>query len=216
MKKLLSILAITVASFSVTAQEKREAPKTKEGMHHMQHAGKHHDGHMMKDLNLTDAQRSQMKANREEYKNKIELLKKDQNIKLKDYNVKKEALQKEQRAKMQALLTPEQKSKMAEMKAKKEQEREERYTRHFEKMKTELALTDDQAAKLKTQHESTMTSMKAIRENESLGMEEKKQQLKALKESSKEQRKNILTADQLKKMEEMHKNKEGKHSKKTV
>jgi len=208
MKKILSILAITAISFSVTAQEKKETPRQNNPSHqqHMRHGGKHH-GQMMKNLDLTDAQKVQMKANREEYKNKMQLLKQDQNITMKEFNEKKEALHKEQKAKMLALLTPEQKNKMAEMKATQEKQREASYNKHFEEMKIKLALTEDQAAKLKSQHETTIANMKALRENEKLSMEEKKQQMKAIKESSKEQRKNILTADQLKKLEEMHKNK---------
>lgn len=208
MKKILSILAITAISFSVTAQEKRETPKQNNPSHQkqMHHGGKHH-GQMMKNLDLTDAQKVQMKANREEYKNKMQLLKQDQNMTMKVFNEKKEALHKEQKAKMLAVLTPEQKNKMAGMKATREKQKEESYNKHFEEMKKSLALSDDQAAKLKAQHESTVSNMKAIRENEKLSIEERKQQMKAIKESSKEQRKNILTADQFKKLEEMRKNK---------
>lgn len=208
MKKILLILAVTAISFSVTAQEKRETPKQSNGsMQHMHHGGKHRNGKMMKELNFSDAQKTQLKANREEYKMKIESLKKEQGITLKDFNTKKAVLDKEQRSKMQALLSPEQKTKMAEMKAKKEQANQERYNKHFEKMKTELSLTEEQASKLKAQHEIASNNMKAIRDNESLSREEKREQIRKIKETSMEQRKNVLNAEQLKKLEEMHKNK---------
>jgi len=208
MKRILSIIAISAISFSATAQEKREIKQHKDGTHQDMHKkGKHHNRQMMKDMNFSEAQQSQMKANREEYKTKLQQLKQDKNITLKDFNEKKEALNKEQKAKMHSLLTPEQKTKMAANKAKHEQEKIERQNKHFEKMKVGLSLTDDQANKLKAQNELTRNNMKAIRENESLSKEERMKQMKALKENSQQQRKSILTADQLKKMEEMKKDK---------
>ena len=70
-------------------------------------------------------------------------------------------------------------------------------------MKTDLNLTDDQVAKIKDQRKSLMEQAKAIRENSSLTEEQKKEQLMNLMKSSKESMNNILTAEQLKKKEEM-------------
>lgn len=204
MKRLLSIIAISAITFSATAQEKRQTPKGKPGIEHGKHKGhKGPDRQMMKEMNFSEAQRSQMKANREEYKSKLQQLKQDQNITLKDYNAKKDALNKEQRAKMQSMLTPEQKTKMADMKAKREQEKIDRSNKHFEKMKTELALTDKQSVELKAQNEAVRKNLKSIRENESMSKDEKMKQMKAIKDASQEKRNSILTADQRKKMEEM-------------
>ena len=111
---------------------------------------------------------------------------------------------------MQALLTPEQKATMAEMKSKQEQDKLARQNKHFEEMKTKLSLTEDQATRLKAQNESAHNSMKAIRENESLSKEERMKQIKAIKDASMEQRKSILTADQQKKLEEMKKERQEK------
>ena len=157
----------------------------------------------MKDMNFSDAQKSQLKAKREAYKTKLQQLKADPNITLKDYNAKKDALNKEQRAQMQSLLTPEQKTRMADMKVKRDQERVARSNRHLEKMKKDLALTDKQAAELKAHNESVRNNLRSIRENESLSKDEKMKQMKDVKDLAKDKRKSILTEAQWKKMEEM-------------
>ena len=203
MKKLLSIIAISAITLSANAQEKRSS-KSISGTEHGKHSGhKGHNKYFMKDMNFSDAQKSQLKAKREAYKTKLQQLKADPNITLKDYNAKKDALNKEQRAQMQSLLTPEQKTRMADMKVKREQERVARSNRHLEKMKKDLALTDKQAAELKAHNESVRNNLRSIRENESLSKDEKMKQMKDVKDLAKDKRKSILTEAQWKKMEEM-------------
>lgn len=204
MKKILSILAISAICFTAQAQEKREAGE-KHGDHFkkgMRHDRKQHQRQMMKDLNLTDAQKSQMKAQREAYKTRMDQLKQNQNMSVKDYNEQKAKIQKEQREKMMSVLTPDQRARMAQKKAEAEQQRAVIRKKKAEKMKSELSLSNEQAEKLKAHNEATHRQLKAIKENESLGREEKIQQMKAVKEKAKEQRKSILTAEQQKKWDE--------------
>ena len=78
-------------------------------------------------------------------------------------------------------------------------------------MKTRLALTDDQVAKLRAQRENMHSKFKAIKENEALSREQKRDQLMALRTQAMEQHKKIFTEEQRKKMEEMKK----KHMEKT-
>ena len=74
-----------------------------------------------------------------------------------------------------------------------------------EKMKKELALTDDQSSKLKTVNENYRTKFDALRNNESLDRTAKKEQFQALKQQHKEELKNVLTQEQLKKLDEIKK-----------
>lgn len=189
----------------------------KDGMRKQHHkGGKHHDK-MMKTLNLTDAQKTQMKANREEYKKQMQALKQDQNITVKEMNARKAALRQQQKTRMEALLTPDQKSKMAQAKLQREADAKQRSEKKLDKMMLKLGLSDDQVNRLRVQRESTHAQMKTIRENESLSPELKKQQMMALKNSAKEEHKRILTAEQLKKMEaskQHSKDKDRKRSKK--
>jgi Spy/CpxP family protein refolding chaperone len=208
MKKLfVGIIALSAFAFSASAQDQR-ASKGKKDFDH----GNHQKG-MMKDLNLTDAQKAQMKASREEMKAKMDALKANTALTDDQRKQQREALMMEQRAKMESILTPEQKAKMAtsslgkQGKDKKEWKRGgEGHREGMEKMKTELGLSNDQAAKLKALNEQSHTQMKAIRENTALTEAAKKEQMKAVKENAKTQRQSILTAEQIKKMEEMKKN----------
>jgi len=204
---VITLLAVSAFSFSASAQEKREMkPGHKSGMH------KGHHGMMMaKELNFSEAQKAQAKANREEFKKKMQELNKNESITVKEQRDRKFALLKEQKAKMDALLTPEQKTKMAQIKSDRKAKHEEHFTQHLDKMKTKLGLTDAQIAQMKAQRESMQTKFKAIMENESLSREQKREQFMALKAEAKEQHKKIFTEEQLKKMEEMKK----KHSEKT-
>jgi len=173
---------------------------------------KQHRGMMMaKELNFTEAQKAQAKANHEEFKKKMQELNKNESITVKEQRDRRAALLKEQKSKMDALLTPEQKTKMAQLKAERKAKGEEHFAKHLDKMKTNLGLTDAQVAQMKSQRESMQSKFKAIMDNESLSREQKKEQFQALRAEAKEQHKKIFTPDQLKKMEEMKK----KHFEKT-
>ena len=198
---VVTLFAVSALAFSATAQEKREMkPGYQPGMR------KPHHGMMMaKELNLTDAQKEQAKANREEFQKKMQELNKNESITVKEQRDRKAALMKEQKTKMESLLTPEQKTKMAQIKAEQKTKREEHFAKHLDKMKTELGLTDAQVAQMKSQRETIQSKFKAIMENESLSREQKRDQFMALKAEAKEQHKKIFTEEQLKKMEEKKK-----------
>ena len=198
-------MILAIAGFSASAQERREMKGQKHGMHQGQ------KGDMIKDLNLTDAQKVQLKADRETYKAKMEALRKDENITVKEMKAREKAIHDEQKAKMQALLTPEQKAKIASDRANMDTKRKAMDAQRAEEMKEKLGLSNEQAEKLKAHNQETHSKIKAIQDNESLTMDQKKEQMIAVKEASKAQRKNILTAEQLRKMEEMKK--EGKGQK---
>lgn len=208
---VVTLLAVSALTFSATAQEKREMKQGgKPGMH-KQHRGQH--GMMMaKELNFTDAQKEEAKANREEFRKKMQELNKIENITVKEQRDRKAVLLKEQKAKMESLLTPEQKIKMAQLKAERKAKGSERMAKHLDKMKTELGLTESQVAQMKAQRESMQSRLKAIKENETLSREQKREQLMSLRSEAKEQHKKIFTAEQLKKMEEMKK----RHSQKSA
>lgn len=108
MKRIIALtVAFAIAGFSLSAQQTRE-------MKHHQKANQMHQGQKMdrmKDLNLTDAQKTQLKAEREAHKAKMESLNKQDNLTVKEMRERKSALQQEQKAKIEALLTADQKTK---------------------------------------------------------------------------------------------------------
>ena len=202
---VITLLAVSLISASALAQEKREIKHPGPG-HRM-----HQHGMMAKQLNFSEAQKNQAKAYHEEFKQKMQDLNKNENMTLKDFRDRKYALRKEQKAKMDGLLTAEQKTKLAQLKAEHKAKKEEHFAKHLDKMKTQLGLTEDQVVKLKAQIENTHSKIKAIKENETLTRVQKKDQLMVLKNEAKEQHKKIFTEEQIKKMEDMKK----KHQEKT-
>jgi Spy/CpxP family protein refolding chaperone len=110
MKKIVAVLlAFAGFIFSASAQE---TPETK-GFHHQ-----HKHGMMMKELNLTADQQQQLKANRDSYQKQWMDLNKNENITVKESRDKKAELRKQQKEKMMTILTPEQKTKLEQLKRK--------------------------------------------------------------------------------------------------
>ncbi len=202
MKKImLTALAFTLAVFSADAQVERKMK------HHKQH--QRHDA--MKQLNLSEDQKKQAGAIKKEYKVRMQELNKNEGITVKESRDRKEALRKEQKTRIQGLLTSEQKNKLAQIKADKKVRNEAHFTKRMDKMKSNLQLTDDQVAKLKAGHEASKNRLKSIKENQGLDRVQRKEQLMALKNERKTQMESILTTEQKEKMKEMRKKRPGKH-----
>jgi Spy/CpxP family protein refolding chaperone len=206
MKKILiGMFAFSAMIFSAGAQETRkQVDKPGRG---------HGEGKMItKDLNLTEAQKEQMKVARETYRAQLAELEKNENITVKEYKTRKAAIHKEQKEKMDNLLTAEQKNRLATRKH--QHHGKGKHDMHkganLEVMKSRLNLSDDQVSRLKASQEKRKEAFKAIKDNQQLSEVEKKAQMKALKEESKAAYKSILTPEQFQKMEEMKKDKPGK------
>ncbi len=198
MKKLLIPL---IAIFALTATVNAQDKMGKKGHHH-----KHQKGMMAKQLNFSEAQKTQAKAINEDTRKKMQDLNKNESITVKEQRDRRAAILKERKTKMDGLLTAEQKTKMAQLKAERKVKIEAGYAKRLDKMKTNLSLTDEQVAKLKTQRAATMAKAEKIKSNESLSREQKKEQMMVLKTEAKDQHNKIFTAEQLKKKEEMKKN----------
>ncbi len=207
MKKIIAFtMILAIAGFSASAQERREMKGGKHGMHKMQGE----KGDKINNVNLTEAQKTQLKADRETYKAKMEALRKDENITVREMKARQKAIHDEHKAKMEALLTPEQKAKVAAGRSGMEASSKQLDGKRADMMKDKLNLSNDQAEKLKAHNQEVHNKIKSIQDNQSLTMEQKNEQIKAVKDASKTQRKSILTAEQIKKMEEMKKEGKGK------
>ncbi|WP_462251009.1 hypothetical protein [Ferruginibacter sp.] len=202
MKKLLiALFALGTLTLSANAQEKRMS----KGKHQ-----KHEKHDLSQKLNFSEEQKKQAALYKESYKTQMQQLSKNDNITVKEYREKKEALHNEQKAKMESLLTAEQKVKMTQMKAEHQAKRQQHDAARMDKMKTKLNLTEAQMAQMKTQHEAMKLKMQAIKQDDKMDKAAKKENMNALKAQMKEENKKIFTADQLKKMEEMKKDRKGK------
>jgi Spy/CpxP family protein refolding chaperone len=173
---------------------------------------KHSRGSKMKNrkenietLQLTPEQKEKMKALRDEYKEKLLALESDQNMTLKNYNDKKTALRKELQDKRKSILTPDQQNKIAEIRKRKKTEHNDKAQKRLEHMRKTLSLSENQYNQLKDLQTNTSKSIESIKNNEKLNEQEKKSQLRALKNKNKSERENILTAEQKSKLEERKK-----------
>ena len=167
---------------------------------------RHHQmGDKMHKLNLTDAQKQQMKTVNEDYRRQLTALQSNNSLSLGDYKTQLTALQKSHRDQVKNVFTDEQKKVMADRREKMKTNMQARGTARLDKMKTTLGLTDDQVAKIKTQREQLHTQATAIRKNDKLLPEEKRNQMRTLFSQQKEQLKTVLTPDQITKLESMKK-----------
>jgi Spy/CpxP family protein refolding chaperone len=210
MKKILvSLLAIAAVTFSAAAQTTDNSTAKKDNLHK---EWKHHNKEMVMDqLNLTQSQKDQLKALHENYRKQMQELNKNESITVKEFRDKKYALKKQQKADFLALLTPDQKTKLDQLKQQRQQQHEMMAAKKLDKMKLKLNLTDDQVAQIKANRENIHSKIKAIKDNDNLSRTEKKEQLETLKSENKGSFKKILTPDQLNKLEEMKKSRMDKN-----
>ena len=175
-KNLMPIIAIFALTGTANAQDKM----SKKGHHQ-----KHERGMMAKQLDFTDAQKNQAKIINEDSRKKKQDLNKNESITVKEMRDRKTVILKEKKIKMDGLLTADQRTKMAGIKAQQKVKKEEQFAKHIEKMKTNLNLSDDQVTKLKAQRSANHAKAEKIKNNESLSREQKKEQMMDLKTEAK-------------------------------
>lgn len=205
MKKLAMLLLMAgTITLSASAQQK----EFRKG----HHGRKHHRGDMMaKQLNFSEDQKKQAASYKQDLRKQMQELNKQENITVKEQRDRKAAILKSHKAKMDGLLTAEQKTKMAELKKQYKERKQQHYAKRMDKMKTQLGLSETQVAQMKQQHETLSVKRKAIMDNQSLSREQKKEKMMALRTEAKAERSKIFTPDQLKKLDEMKKNRPERH-----
>ncbi len=117
MKKMIAgFLAIAAFTFGAVAQDQNNAgDRMKNGRHGMHNGHKRKGMEGMDKLNLTEAQRQQIKSINEELKTKMQALNKNDNMMVKDMKTQRKALMLERKNKITAILTPEQKNQFAQL-----------------------------------------------------------------------------------------------------
>ena len=162
----------------------------------------------VKKLNLSDAQKTQLKASNEAFRNQVKSIKSNDNLTQGEARTQLKAAAEKQKTSVQSILTPEQKAQLGEMKEKRG-EKAEKGKRGFSQREhgikgdlKKLNLTETQKADLKNQRDALQTKIKAIKDNSALSKEDKKTQIKALMQGQKDALKNILTPEQLAQLKE--------------
>lgn len=198
----IGLIAICAITFSANAQTKSGATHHEKHDAAFKYHGKHDKGMMLKSLDLSDAQKQQAQSMNTDFKNRMQSLKKNDNMTMKDFKSQREALLSERKSKMQSILTPEQKTKLEKGKKNMMAKHSAMHEKKMAEMKTKLNLTNEQVAKMNSQRNAFKSKAAAIKNDQSLTQEQKKDQFMTLRKEQKENFKNILTEAQQKKLED--------------
>jgi Spy/CpxP family protein refolding chaperone len=199
MKKIF--VTVFAVAFSIVAVQAQEIPERKhDGVH--RDGGKKRHGKQMENLNLSEEQKTKLKALNEAHQKEMADLGKKDNISVRESREKKESLRKDHMTKVQGLLTPEQKAQVEKNKEDRKAKMQEMEKSRGERMKKELNLTDEQSAKLDANKKEMSAKMKSLRDDKSLTEEQKRAKSKELRKQQMESMKSVLTDEQMKKMKE--------------
>ncbi|MDP4263736.1 MAG: hypothetical protein Q8941_14510 [Bacteroidota bacterium] len=191
-----------IAAFAAIFLRAQEIPDRKRGEFRPIERTRMFNKKELVSLNLNEDQKTKLRSINQDLRKQAEDLRKQDNITVKEAREKWEALHKDHLAQLQSILTPEQKAQMEKDKEALRARVKERGQKRQARMKQELNLTDEQSAKMAESRKATVEKIKAIRENNSLKDDEKREQVKELMKKQRETTKSILTDEQLKKMKE--------------
>ena len=197
MKKILIGAIATTICFSTSFAQKFQ--KNNRSSHSMQAAGK------MKALNLSASQKEQLKAARQNTKTQLAALNKNDQMTVKDYKESKAEILKSQKQQMAGILTEDQKNQLAQSKASSNDSKGNLAGRNIGKMKENLSLTDNQVTQIKANRDAELAKIKAIRDNSDLSKSQKREQLKSIRQEQKNSLSQILSPEQISKLEESRK-----------
>jgi len=208
MKKIiLSAAVIAFAALSVKAQE---IPERKRDESKPIVKEKVIDKKQRETLNLTDDQKTKLKAMNQDIHKKMEELRKQDNLTVKEYREKMVEYRKDQQTQFESILTPEQKVQMEKNREAFKARSKEQGKRRDARMKEELKLTDEQSAKIAENRKATRQKIETINADKSLTDDQRREKVKEAMKSQKESTRRLLTDEQLKKMKE---NKKDHHKK---
>jgi len=227
MKRILT--SALVILFTIGALQAQTTTKEK-------HKGHKQEQKMAYDkLNLSADQQARMKVVRENFKKQAEELRKQDNLTVAEMKKRREALHKEHKANVEAILTADQKAQIAKMRSEGKQgnnmgKREFKGNRDTltragkpiqgrsakkggSELGKELNLTTDQQAKMKEIRKEYKNKLESVRNDDALTQEQKKTRIKELMKQQQEQVKMILTQEQIEKMESLKKERPAKNTK---
>jgi Spy/CpxP family protein refolding chaperone len=206
MKKIIIGMMALALTFSAMAQKNDKANKNNDQQKEFKKKGSDGDKNV-RQLNLTDAQKAQMKTINNNFRQQMQDLKKQGNITVDEQKQKREALAKEHKDKIAAILTPEQRNQAAAYaKERKGNKKEGSGNDRFEEMTKDLHLNADQTAKMTSINSSFKANMQSIRQNSALQQDEKRDQMKKLMKQHRSDMEALLTNDQKVQFKSIQKN----------
>ena len=157
-------------------------------------------------LNLTDAQKAQIKTANESFRQQMKDLHKQGNITVDEQKQKRESLVKDHREKIAAILTPEQRQQAETLRNDFKGGRDGARGDRFEGLTKDLNLTPDQSAKIASINSTFKTNLQNIRQNTSLKQDQKREQMRSLMKQHRSDMEALLTDDQKEQMKSRLKN----------
>jgi Spy/CpxP family protein refolding chaperone len=214
MKKMITsalILALTIgAAQAQTTPGKHQGHKKEQKMAYDK-------------LNLSAEQKTSVKKINEDFKKKMEDLKKQDQLTVAEMKQRRQALQEQHQSQIQAILTPAQKDQVAKMKANRNTMNKEGKARFDRKgqafgkrgatMQKELNLTEDQQEKVAKIRSSYRTKMQDLRGDNALSQDQKKTKMQELMKQQQEEMKSVLTKEQIEKMKSLRQEHRAKNTK---
>jgi Spy/CpxP family protein refolding chaperone len=202
-KLLVLMLLMIMAIGTIFAQQGAGNQASKSGGGQMRHR-KHRKPGALRQLDLTEAQRQQLRTIMTDKREKLQALKNDQTLTQEQKKERFRELNKATKEKMSGILTPEQKQKFESMKEKYGRMKGHRGKR--EGMAKSLNLTEAQQKQFKAINEESFKQISAIKNNNTLSKQDKMAKIKEIRQSSKTKMNAILTSEQQQKVSEMRQN----------
>lgn len=214
MKKIVTsafIIALTIGAVQAqTTPDKQQGQRKEHKMAHDQ-------------LNLSEEQKANMQKIREDFKKKMDELKKQDQITVAEMKQRRQALQEQHKAQVDAILTPAQKDQLAKMKTERKNMNREGKGR-FHKgghafgsrgadLQKELKLTADQQQKVAKIRSDFRTKMQALRSDNSVSLDQKKEKMQELMKQHQEEMKTVLTKEQMEKVKSLRQEKRARNTK---
>jgi putative sterol carrier protein len=197
-KKILTTALVLMAAITMHAQSINDQPVFQK------HARRQHTKMILaKQLQFTEDQKQSLKNIQSGYKIKLAALNKQPDITVAAYREKLKTIHREKSAQINAMLSPEQKATLQQLKEKRKAIAKINAKVRVEKLQVQLGLSSSQAAQLKEIRNNTFAQLKALRSDSSLGAEEKRTAFKSLMANQKQQSSAVLTPEQLQTWKEM-------------
>ena len=178
------------------------AAQAQDTTRHKGHKGNHKTQRsmMMGKMNLSEEQKAKLKTINEARKNEVSALDKTA-LTTDQRKAKMKEIHEKYQGQMKSVLTPEQQNEMKSFKGHRgDRKGVDKRGQGKEKMES-LNLSPDQKERMTKMRESYKGQFEAIKSNKSLTDEQRKEQMKALKQKQHEEMKSILTKEQAEKIQ---------------
>ena len=153
-------------------------------------------------LELSEDQRAEIEALREETRAKLSAIKADEAMDTEAKRAEMKAIKKENKAAMNEILTEEQRTELAEIKSEKKAARKEITPgevarKQTDKMKEVIELTEEQEEKVYLLNLKVANKIDAIKKDENMTSEKKREFIKGNKEDQRRSLEHILSTEQM-------------------